>query len=125
MSRQKRSGKVSISAKHVRITGFEIRCPAYRSLSCYARALLIEMRDLHNGRNNGEFYLSVREAAERLGCAPATAAKALQELEDKGWIKPSQKGSFRHKQKEATTWILTNEAHNGDLATKEYATWKN
>lgn len=43
---------------------------AYRSLSCAARALLVELVMLHNGENNGSLYLSVRDAAARLGFLP-------------------------------------------------------
>ena len=36
--------------------------PAYRSLCNDARALLLELKDLYNGRNNGELHMSVRQA---------------------------------------------------------------
>lgn len=53
---------------HVRFYQWELKSPAYRSLSLGARALLIELKSLYNGSNNGDLFLSVREAARRLNC---------------------------------------------------------
>lgn len=62
--------------------------PAYRALSPNARALLVELAMMENGRNNGTgLYLSVRDAADRIGVAdPNTAGRAFQELEELGFI---------------------------------------
>ena len=43
------------------------RSQAYHSLTVYARALLIELIDRHNGCNNGMIGLGVREAKYEFG----------------------------------------------------------
>src|SRR5438128_644061 len=81
-------------AQHVRLYRYEMESAAYRSLSLGARSLLIELRGLHNGSNNGELFLSVREAGRRLDCDKDFAAKLLAELRDRGFIRPREVGAF-------------------------------
>ena len=57
-----------------------MKLPAYRLLSCYGRALLLEFRIAYNSYNNGDIVISVRQAARLLGCDKDTAHKAIQEL---------------------------------------------
>lgn len=63
--------------------------PAWRALSSTAQALYpwlkLEWRG-PNANNNGKIQLSVRQAAERLGVRPDTAAEAFRELQRKGFI---------------------------------------
>ncbi len=113
--------------RFVRMYHWEMDCAAYRALSCYARALLLEIRKRYNRTNNGKISMAVREAATALNCHKDTAAKALQELQDKGWIRVTQKGSFDWKKKVATTWRITDQPIGAGLdtpETKEYASWK-
>ena len=77
-------------------------CPAYVSLSTKARAALIEVTRGYNGSNNGMIVLSVRQLAERMCCDLYTAALALRELVEKGFIEPRIKGAFSIKFKRAT-----------------------
>lgn len=90
---------------------------AYRSLSCAARALLVELVMLHNGENNGSLYLSVRDAAARLGLADNKAVKrAFNELVEMGFIACTAEGYFHVKAGEksrARRWRLTFEAGPG------------
>ena len=46
-----------IDAPHVRLYGWLLNSPAYLSLSCPARAVLIELTRLYNGNNNGQLGL--------------------------------------------------------------------
>lgn len=107
--------------------------PAWRTLSVGARALLIELRSLYHGRNNGELFLAVREAALRLRGATApvskdTASRWFWELEDRGWIKPKVPVGFNQKsaarERMATCWILTEYPTPGAAPTREFATWE-
>ncbi len=111
-------------AKHVRMYWWLIDCPAYRHLSCYGRALLIEFIYRHNGGNNGRVLMSVREAADRLGVAFNTALKALGELQDKGFIRTAKAGSFTLKHRHATEWYLTMYAVGDTKPTKEFMNWE-
>lgn len=90
---------------------------AYRALSPNARSLLVELVMLHNGENNGSLYLSVRDAAARMGLADLSAAgKAFAELEDLGFIVCTADAHFHVKAAErsrARCWRLTFEAGPG------------
>jgi DNA-binding transcriptional MocR family regulator len=86
--------------------------PAYASLSVWARAALIEVNRAFNGSNNGRIVLSVREVATRLNCHRDTAARALQELVDRGFIEPRTKGAFSVKFRRATEWRLNDRRCN-------------
>lgn len=91
-----------------------LRSTAYRSLSPAARALLVEFAMMFNLKNNGELYLSVRDAAARMGVADLTAASsALGELMDMGFIDMAADGVFSsspEKPSKARCWRLTWEA---------------
>ena len=68
---------------------------AYLSLSCPARAVLVEIVRCYDGFNNGRIGLSVRKAAERCRIAPGTAKRAFEELQDRGFIVCVTKGSVQ------------------------------
>ena len=111
-------------AKHIRVYKWEFDSDAYRALSCYARCLLHEIRMRHTGTNNGHIPLSVREASDLLGSSINTARKAFKELQEKGFIRCNVKGAFTVKNRQASTWILTNESFGNHLPTKEYMSWE-
>jgi hypothetical protein len=115
--------------RHARLYRWELESPAYRSLDVYARALLIELKALYNGANNGELFLSVRGAAERMGItSKSLAGKALRDLEGRGFIFATRKGSItrRAETKLATSWRLTE--FDDDLtdrpATRDFMRWR-
>ncbi len=124
----------SSGPKFAAIYLWEMDTPAYRHLSVYGRALLIEFRRKYNPSNNGDIAMSALDAARLLGCHKDTAFKALKELVDKGWTRPTQTGSFHwktdadgRKYRNATTFRITNQPIGlgmGTPATKEYMKWK-
>ena len=67
MSKMRRKSVTSGQEKHVRLHRWLLQSPAYRSLGLAARCLLVELYDLFNGENNGRIFLSIRDAARRLG----------------------------------------------------------
>lgn len=79
---------------------------------------------LYNSQNNGEIAMSVRRLAERLRVHKDTANKALKELEDRGFIRVAQRGSFHWKGNVATTYILTEYEYRSAAPTKEFLRWK-
>ncbi len=113
---------------------WEMDTPAYRCMSVWGRSLLIEFRRKYNPSNNGQIAMSVLDAARLLGCHRDTAFKALRELEEKGWIREEQKGSFHRKTdatgrkfRPATTYRITNQPVGLGVdikATKEYMKWR-
>ena len=75
--------------KFARLPLTVIDTPSWRALSSTAQALfpwlLMEFKG-EKYNNNGKISLSVRQAAERMGVAKDTAAKAFRELQAKGFI---------------------------------------
>ncbi len=60
------TGRSKGDGAHVRLYRWLLNSPAYRSLWPASRALLVEVMALYNGHNNGELFLSHREAARRV-----------------------------------------------------------
>lgn len=111
---------------HVRLYRHELECPAYRSLSTDARALLVEMRALYRGQEN-RIFMSRREIEKRLGIGRWCAEKARDELLDRGFIRLVEPGGFNRKVPHAPTYVLTNEPDNplkdGAVAKKDFMSW--
>lgn len=108
---------------HVRLYGWMLDTPAYRSLGLPARALLVELYALYNGTNNGQIYPGVRGAATRIGAGASVAVKAFHELEDRGFIRAAERGAFTRKNRQATRWVLTEFEYSGQLASREFMRW--
>jgi hypothetical protein len=118
------TGRTIGTGGHVRLYHWCLASAAWRSLSCEARALLVELYGLYNGSNNGMLFLSVREAARRLNIGKSTAARAFDELTEKGFVRPHVKGAFARKVRHATQWVLTEFEHGGQLPTKNFMRWQ-
>jgi hypothetical protein len=104
------TGRVATS-RFVRLDYCILNSNAYRALSPNARALLVELAMLYNGSNNGSLYLSVRDAAYRMGLADLTAAtQAFSDLQELGFIEQTQEAYFSVKaadKSRARCWRLT------------------
>ena len=103
--------------------------PSYRTLSVGARALLFELKALYHGRNNGELFLSIREAADRLDTKSTNSVMDwFWELQDRGWIKPRVPVGFNQKSaaraRMATCWTITEYPTAGSAPTREFVTWE-
>lgn len=96
---------------------------AYRALSPNDRSLLVELIMLFNGDNNGSLYLSVRDAAHRMGVADlSAAARSFDTLQSLGFIEltvPSKFRSGSSGKSRARCWRLTWLAGPG----RKTATW--
>src|ERR1044071_5672528 len=93
--------------RHVRLYHWILETPAWRSLSANARAIYIEIASRYAGVNNGRISYSVREAADALHIGKTTAALAMGELVQQGFIVAREKGAFSLKKRHATEWRLT------------------
>jgi hypothetical protein len=134
--RQRRGGRVDATGRsigsghHVRFYRWELESPAYRSLSIGSRALLVELKSLYTGNNNGALFLSVRKAGEKLGGGKTLAAALFLELQDRGFIRPKVEAGFNWKTaaraRKATCWILTEypigEAHR--VGSRDFMHWR-
>jgi DNA-binding transcriptional MocR family regulator len=77
------------------------------------------------GSNNGKLGYSIREAATNLHIGTSTAKRALDNLQDRGFIVAIKKGAFSLKQRNSTEWRLTEfqcDVSN-KLATKDFMLW--
>jgi Helix-turn-helix domain len=101
--------KKSKSPPFVQIPKYMITSAAWRSLSGSAMAAYLELFRRYNGTNNGQLHLSVREFAELYGRSQDTAAKALRELVDKGFIEIVRLSGFnlKDRRRQATEYRLS------------------
>lgn len=91
MGRDKRNENRGEKATIMRLS--MMQTPAWRALTPTAQALYVWIKHEWRGakfNNNGELRLSVRQAAEAMGCAINTAMRAFQDLQAKGFIIQTQ-----------------------------------
>jgi hypothetical protein len=85
--------------------------PAYAATSPNGRALLLEILSMHNAQNNGSLWLSVRDAAHRMGLASVDSARAaFDELQDVGFLRMTKDAHFSVKASDtsrARCWRVT------------------
>ena len=75
-----------------------LHSPQFSALSTPSRSLILEMHGMFNGANNGTVFLSVRDAAARLGFSDLKAAmRAFNECADLGWLTETIGASFKLK----------------------------
>jgi hypothetical protein len=84
-----------------------LNSPAWISLSPNARCALIELLARYNGVNNGRIAMSANVLAMLLPISRATAARALRELIERGFVEIVRPGGFSCKLKIATEYRLT------------------
>lgn len=117
------------TASFAMLPHYVLNSPAWRSLSLAGRAAFIELLGLYVPGRNGRMAMSARTLAERLPISRATAARALHELADRGFIRAMRLGGFNMKAGtgRATEWALT--LHRCDLtgeaASKSFMQWQN
>jgi DNA-binding transcriptional MocR family regulator len=92
-----------------------------------ARSAYVELKSRYAGpgSNNGRIFYSLRELAEALGVSKMTAQRALEKLQDRGFIVCMKRGAFSYKVRHATEWRLTEHQCDvtGNLPTKDFARW--
>lgn len=105
MGKSKRGAAKAL--RHLRIYRSMMLTPAWASLTPAERAVLLELYALHNGSNNGEIFLSLREAGRRCNINKDTAGAAFKVLEEKGFIRQRAKEPTCWQERYARCWILT------------------
>ncbi len=113
-NQQNRKGRSRHGPPFVALRKYMLNSPAWIFLSPVARAAYVELECVYNGANNGSLAMSVRRLSERLGRKKNTAARALRELDDAGFIEPVSMGTFSRKNRRATEYRLT--VHRCDLS---------
>lgn len=112
--------------RHVRLDHSIMASEAYRSLTGNAVKVLLALVSLDNGQRNGQIAFSTRTAAGKTGLSTRTCLRCLKELEGKGFIACTQKGSFSRKVQHASLWRYTWQAWpEGRMGpTRDYEKWK-
>jgi len=113
------------SGKFIQLEHWVYDSPAWRSLKPGPRALYIELKRRFNGYNNGQLFLSQREAGRALNVGRDTVGTYFADLETKGFIVktmghclgPSGMG-------QAAKWALAELPVDGIPASKEFITWE-
>lgn len=126
MPRAKRKSRAVKDARHVRLYDYMLTSEAYLSLSCPARAVLIELARIYDGMNNGRLALSVRVAATRCRIAQGTATRAFRELVERGFIECVKEGAFGYKLRHAAEWRITWKSCDvtDNLSNKNFMRWR-
>lgn len=124
--RHNRTGRSKGSGRYVMLQHYLLNSAAYLSLSPAGRAVLVEIFRLYNGGNNGRLGLSVRIAAARCRIARNTAARAFDELQDRGFIECVTQGGFSLKLRHASEWRLTHLKcdASGQLPSSPFMRWQ-
>jgi hypothetical protein len=112
--------------KHVRVLHSMMDTDAWRAASGNSIKVLLALVRRDNGMRNGEISFSCREAAIETGLSIRTSHKCLQELQELGFIRCTQKGAFNRKVLHASLWRYTWQAWpEGKMGpTREYETWR-
>lgn len=95
---------------------------AWRSLSGPAVKVYFELRCRFYGGNNGRLALSMDEGARLLGHSKSTIQRALQELEEKGFIVCTNSGRWYGRL--AATYAVTDKGVDGDPPTNAWKQWQ-
>lgn len=114
------------TGRHVQLPEWVQASEAWATMKPGPRALYIELKRRFNGANNGEIFLSHRDAARALAVHRNTVGAWFEELSERGFIKqtaapylgPSGVGI-------ASKWELQElQGQNGQPATKEFMRYK-
>ena len=84
-----------------------LKHPAFRALSADAVRVLIEMHIGFHGMNNGQIGFSIRQAQDCLSSGKERAVRAMNQLQEYGFIICHAQSSFSMKSKKAREWEIT------------------
>ncbi|MCU9847317.1 helix-turn-helix domain-containing protein [Defluviimonas sp. WL0024] len=99
---------------------------AWAAMKPTPRALYVELRRRFNGANNGDIFLSVRDAARALNVSKDTAHAAFRDLVERGFIRLTEGGHLGPSGiGKAAKWALEEEpTRDGKPATKSFMRWQ-
>lgn len=89
------------------------------------RALYVELRRRFTGTNNGDIFLSQRDAAKALNVSKDTANAYFRDLAARRFIEVTQGGHLGPSRiGQAAKWALTEEHLNGRPPSKGFMAWR-
>ena len=99
---------------------------AWRTLKPVPRTAFVELLGIYNGHNNGWLAMSARTLSAAINVSRATAARALAELTERGFIEQTWCGAFSCKVRLASEWRVT--LHHCDrthgVPSKAFMRWR-
>ncbi len=111
--------------RHVQLMEWLQTSPAWATLKPGPRALYVELRRRFNGGNNGEIFLSHRDAAKALNVDRKTVAGYFDILIERGFIVVTRGHCLGPSGiSQSATYRLTEEKTSEGSATKEFMRWK-
>lgn len=103
MARINKKGRTTKAGRFAALPHRVLISSAYGSLDLTARALLLELVMLENGKNNGSLWLSVRDATDRLGLSDFHAInRAFSDLRERKLIELTKDAHFTVKAAETS-----------------------
>jgi IclR helix-turn-helix domain len=126
MSRSNRHRRKGSLGSFVALPKYLLQSLAWRTLKPVPRAAFVELVDIYNGVNNGWLGMSVRNLATAINVSRATAARALQELTERGFIEQTRRSAFSCKVRLPSEWRLTLHRcdRSGELPSKAFTRWR-
>ncbi|MGO9682387.1 MAG: hypothetical protein ACLPTZ_07335 [Beijerinckiaceae bacterium] len=125
MSRRKQKNKDRLPP-FVALLKDTLKSAAWRAMSHGARSLYVglKLRYSSNFKNNGQIYLSVRDAAEEVGSGQEEICSWYKELQFYGFIVMTQPGRLGVEGKGlAPHWRLTELGYMTEPATRDFLKW--
>jgi hypothetical protein len=121
-SKFKRKGR----SKFLMLDAYIVRSLAWRALSPNDKAAYLELKWRFDGLNNGRIGLGNRDLAEALHSSKDTARRALDSLQEKGFVEKAKASAFNVKNRAVTEWRLTEYKCDltGELPTKAFMRWQ-
>jgi hypothetical protein len=95
-----------VGLPHYLVMGKDGAGQAFRALSSNARSALIQIAARYNGVNNGLINASSRALALEMNVSRATAARAVRELIETGFVEVTEWGRFDLKDRNANAYRL-------------------
>ena len=105
-TKQRRKGN---GPRFAQLFHWMIRMPVWHSLSPRAVVAYLELAGRYDGTNNGSLHLSARELARAWNWSKTSAAEAIEELVEKGFVEITRASGFNVKdhKRQATEYRLT------------------
>lgn len=119
-----KTGRSEPQTSFVMIHSWLTKSLAWKETGPFERAVLLELYGLYNGRNNGDLFLSCREAARRCNMSKDRANKALEKLRELGFTRYRAEDLGHFNERNAQCWILTEFAFQGREPTKDFMSWR-
>jgi DNA-binding transcriptional MocR family regulator len=113
------------AGRHVQLSEYLQATEAWASLKPGPRALYVELKRRFNGSNNGQFFLSQRDAAKALNVTKDTVTGYFKELSERGFITTTQGGHLGPSGiGQAAKYALQEEPLHGKPAAKGFIAWR-